>query len=196
MAKKKLSGLHLQLAIQYSEQLRDPTTWTRTAEQLVKVANSLEAKIQDWWRKLPDSDASSDIVGLGAVLGVHFLLVAFAAENYLKAAIVRRNVDIWRSRLFESLPRELRSHDLLQLAKKSGFPVDQDAADLFERLERNSVWSARYPVPAKSDDTHTVSIGAGGRPYFTALFRSSDVEETRQLLENIRQHAEDSNPQP
>ena len=196
MPKKRLSGTEMQLAIQYSEQLRDPATWTRTAEELLRVANTLEPTIRDWWKELQHDDGSSRIVGIGAIQSVHFLLVAFAAENYLKAAIVRRNVDIWRSRLFESLPRELRSHDLLQLAKKSGFPVDQDAADLLERLERNSVWSARYPVPAKSADLRTVATGADGRSYFTAFFGSGDIQRTRNLLDRMRQHAEESKPEP
>lgn len=76
-----------------------------------------------------------------------FLLVCFAIENLLKGVLVLRDSDLVAD---GKLKAEVKSHDLSDLAIRTGLPFDAEELRLIELADQAVVYWSRYPIPLKA----------------------------------------------
>jgi hypothetical protein len=115
--------------------------WQRTAESLVSAAQILRTRSGDlreahWGTLWPE-----------------LMLWGFAVEDFLKAlrlknAIDSRNPD---QLLFQNGALRARTHDLVRLAERAGFPLNPFQQNLLEQLTRAIRHGGRYPVPTNGE---------------------------------------------
>lgn len=168
----------------FHERLHDPRSWLSVATRMLVSAGLLEPYVNDHWRtdlgsldnECPGPTSRSD------VQLVHFMLVAMALENLFKAAIVRDLSGTTDSGIHTTkLPSDLKSHDLIQLAKRAGYSPRADDEELIVRLSAASVWHGRYPIPLSAADwgARTTSTGDVAAP---GMCGSIDPGRQRGLL--------------
>ena len=185
----RLSGVDLQLAITQSERLKDPAQWEGKAAEILEASRILEPHMRDYWPAVvarTDEPEATELPHYPA--GVYFMLVAFAFENLLKAVLIRQRRIEMQARLYDRLPRFLRTHDLLHLFNEAGLSIDTGEEELLTRLTRNSMWSGRYPTPMRPDDLMGADLLSDGRWHLTAYFGPQDVDRIQRLLERVRNH--------
>ena len=173
----------------YKAKAFDKGSWLECADNLLESARLLEPKIRELWHSyrahlndrnvLPSQDHYH---------GPYFMLVAFAVENILKAAIVQAGAAELTARFEKDskFPKELKGHDLLALAKAAGVSIGFEVEDLLRRLTRNAIWSGRYPVPIYHDDSQPGEVYSDGTKYSVAFFGAKDVERLRQFVDDLR----------
>lgn len=126
----------------------DPMSWQLKAESLIAA---FEVLIAD--------DEQKAIEGTPGrrVQSVPYMLAGFAFENLLKGQLVAR-----KEHLDESGRFKLATHDLRQLASDARYTLDDAENKLLERIQEFTVWTARYPVPIKSESMRPRTTAEGG----------------------------------
>lgn len=79
-----------------------------------------------------------------ALEAVAFMLAGMSLECLLKAVIVG---EVPESNQKIELPRTLKTHNLLSLAKDAGIAVSDDEEHCLRILTDHVVWAGRYPAP-------------------------------------------------
>ena len=180
-------------AIDYSQRLLDPRGWIHSADSLLAAARLLEIEIEKQWSEVVSEGGQIvSTSGRTEVHGPYFLLVAYALENFFKAARVCAERPRLRNRLITAIPSFLKEHDLLNLSSAARLSVSLEEEDLLRRLSRNSVWAGRYPVPTGPSAARAVEQYSDGRVYLTAYFAPADAAHLRRLVARIRAHALES----
>jgi len=134
----------------YAAACFSPNNWLYLADDLIECATILESRVEETFMR-----ARARARGVSATLisqgpsAAHFMLIAYAVENLLKAAQVRARGFRYEEEFKDDgqMPKELKTHDLVNLAKMVGLKVDLQSEDLLRRLEQCAVWRGRYPVP-------------------------------------------------
>jgi hypothetical protein len=163
--------------------------WFRSFEGLYESALKLEPSINDTWCNYSEHAKDKNIpLEPDYFQGVYFMLMAYGVENLFKGLIVKAKQVELRSDYLESnkLPACLKSHDLLKLAKDSGYTLKKGEEGYLRRLTRNSTWAGRYPVPTNSNEFKYEQKFSGGQKYSVAWFSPNDVSNIKVLIDNIR----------
>ena len=184
---KRLTGREIQDIISFTESVVDTSRWVRMAEELMGAAALLEPTIRARWDSVKIVDGSIVFTADEPVPNVeaqYFMLAAYALEDYLKALWLLQTEETRRNRALKTLPTEIKTHRLDKLADKVGISLSVPEQDLLLRLERNSVWAARYPVPI-GPDTKQMQQYSDGKWYLTAYFAPDDVERTKFFIERV-----------
>jgi len=123
------------------------------------------------------------------VLRVHLMLVAFGVENLFKAQLVktRRSALMKQFDDQEQLPTELRTHDLIRLARLVGFDATDDDEALFRRLTRAAIWSGRYPIPVHISARSRTELCSDGVVRSVAYGLPRDIDDLKVLVSRIRE---------
>lgn len=173
----------------YKTKAFDEGSWIECANSLLESARLLEPKILELWDNY-NAHANDHSVKLRQdhYNGPYFMLMAFAVENILKAALVRAESSNLAERFEQNskFPKELKGHDLLILAKAARITIGFENEDLLRRLTRNAIWSGRYPVPLYHCDSHNSEVYSDGGQYLVAFFGATDIERLRTFVEKIR----------
>ena len=140
------------LADKFKTRLLDPEAWKQTAHHLFSAAVLMEPKIDEFWSGLRSGGGGSSSWRSwdDEFIAIYFMLCAYAIENLFKARIIQKERARLEAQLPSStvLPKQLRQHDLYQLALDAGLEaLAHEEAALLRRLTRSSVWYGRYPVP-------------------------------------------------
>jgi hypothetical protein len=127
------------------------SNWLYEADNLLESASMLEPQVRKVFQRMRDHSKNPSIRLLPqGMLGTHFMLVSFAIENLFKAAMVREHGPKYKLKFGTTeLPKPLKSHKLLDLARCAGFKVDTAREDLLRRMTRCAEWQGRYPVALK-----------------------------------------------
>jgi hypothetical protein len=117
--------------------------WLYLADDLLECATILENRVEETFKRLRarSRGVAGKLISQGPS-AVHLMLMAYAVENLFKAAPNRSKYA--RDFEVERLPDELKSHNLVDLAKKAGVKIDLEVEDLLRRLEQCAVWRGRY----------------------------------------------------
>jgi hypothetical protein len=118
----------------------------------------------------------------------YFMLLAFALEDLLKAALIRRDLEQLRDRVASTgkLPRKLSTHDLFALMTELGVePSDWFEEILVRRLIRAATWFGRYPIPVTFREYNTVRY-SDGKEYSLPHAASDDFTNIPRLIDRIR----------
>lgn len=178
---------YVQFAIQFSERLLEPQAWIRQAEELFTSATVLEAEVRKYWEETELSNGRvTRTSSRPSVQAAHSMLIAYAIENYFKAVIVSRSGKRLQNRLLDKLPDGIKGHDLGSLARRVGWESTLQEEDLLARLTRNSIWSARYPVPTGPNLMRAMQQYSDGNAYFIAYLAPGDIDQIHDLARRIR----------
>ena len=126
----------------YRRKLLSPADWIGTADALLQTAQLLEEEVTAIWHSMREWHATKDKRKLkpDGLLSVYLMLVAFAVENLLKAALVGDFARDLREEFdsSEKLPALLRTHDLFKLATKAALPitVEEEIFSVFSLVRR------------------------------------------------------------
>ena len=138
MPKDRMDPSQIQQAIQFSERLLEFDGWVKKAEELLAAASLLESEIRQMWAETEmDNGRIVRTSGRANVQASHFMLNAYAMENYFKALLLFRNRESWRNRLMRRLPSYLKQHDLIKLAKEAKLSLSVPEEELLARLSRD-----------------------------------------------------------
>jgi hypothetical protein len=148
--------------------------WRAKADALLKVATSLESQIKIKTNVI-DSNPSNFQFPFD-LIKVYFMLIAFAAENMFKSKLVKQAIRGKKKNLLavKKLPKWLKSHNLIALAKQAKISLKPKEVELLERLTIHATWAARYPIPIKFEDLKPRGL------------MGSDVRKLKQLIANLR----------
>lgn len=167
--------------------------WVEKADQLVSAARLLKPSIISYWDK-----ARADYMYTGSskrespvnfyypfLQDVFFMLVAYALENYFKAAILgqpKHQASIASGKL----PDDAKGHKLVLLASRARFELDKSKLDelFLLKLEEHSTWKGRYPAPythRKLVKGHTMD----GVSYLTALLEPAEIPVLNDLTTRV-----------
>jgi len=165
--------------------------WLDVVDDLIESAGMLEPQVRKFFQQLPllahAKDSPVQLISQG-ILSVHFMLVSYAIENLFKAHLVRTHGKKY-TRNFESkqnFPRELCTHDLVELARLTDFTIDLGREDLFRRLTRSAEWQGRYPVPLDYHEMSGSEIFKDGNIYSMDQFGGNDLDRLTTLVHDIR----------
>lgn len=191
---------------EYVQTICSPDAWVKHADELLTVASMLEPMIREAWKKfraewkesqnqyegcapLPIIPGRISIPVLAPKFqSVYFMLVAYALENFFKAAIVWKGghtfkLQAWRGK---KIPESLKKHDLSCLAKEAGLEINLAEEELLRRLARDAVWSGRYPVPTNLSGTNYSEKFSNKNKYPVVFSHEDDIDQLNTLVVKIR----------
>ena len=185
--------------IQFSERLIDTSLWIQKAEELQAAAAVLEVDIRLYWSEIQVKDNHAiQMSNRKYVQGPYSMLMAYAIENYFKAILIHRDTDFQRNRMVPNLPTYIKKHDLVKLANKAKVTLDLSEEELLNRLSRNSIWAARYPIPTSPDALTTEQKLSDGTTYLVACLAPHDIDRINKFIVRLRDYVnnEIQNSQP
>lgn len=167
--------------------------WIYCAKALLTSASEIEPRVCELWDNY-QAHMEDKTIPLKAdyYQGTYFMLIAYAVENLFKAAIVRENSLIFRHE-FQSnkkFPTDLKSHELVELAKKAGFNYSLEEEDLLRRLTRHAIWAGRYPIPLGYKESAVSEKFSNGSHHHISWFGKSDIERLNSLIIRIKESLE------
>jgi len=172
----------------------DSGRWFTRAKSLVLAAREVEPSVRAFWRLYHETENAWEKGAL--LLGptthlAYFMLMGFAAENYLKGLLVAANPDVIRGKALKgknALVDALGRHNLVIVAQKAGLEMDPDETALLYRLTVNIEWFGRYPFALAGDDQmarRTFPDGTSNVVHLT----EADLEPVQQLLDRLAKAA-------
>jgi hypothetical protein len=181
----------------YCDAVLDEQSWLYHTAGLLEFAQALQPIVDAaWasrsrWARARDSQpfpANSD-----APIANQMLVFSFAIENLLKASLVRDKKTEYARQLKSKpvLPRELKEHDLVKLvikakeAAKVRADLGDDQEELFRRLTRRAIWSARYPVAVSAESMPGLQKFRDGELGSTSHETGGDAADAMRLVNEL-----------
>ncbi len=186
---------NMQLLIDYQDQVLTPHLWISQANELITASKKFEPSIKKYWLTVTnyyDSEKLTYSPPAGfkptkLLQSTYFMLVAYAIENYFKAILVAHCKFAYRDEIVKTgkLPEALKKHNLIILAEKSKFSLNDIELNLLTRLYRNSLWQARYPVPTNAKGLKVMAIH-NGKAFMAAFLAPQDINNLTILVRRIK----------
>ena len=170
---------------EYAAELAREERWVGAAKELLASAKLMESLIVERERALLANALDETEYPTGQDFRpVYFMLVAYACENILKAALVRQSKNDLKTQAQKAgrLPNSLRGHDLCELAVAAGLSPSERLELLLRRLTRNAVWAGRYPLPLDAIEFYGDTNMSDGKTKLVAFFLSDDVSSAKQIV--------------
>lgn len=171
----------------FAESLTNTNDWLESAKSIRLAVEPIAQSLAVAWRSVffsgigePDPNTRMpEEIKLHSVL---LMLSSYAAENYLKARIV--TVKCWTpENIGKKMPSDLRSHNITGLVQSAGAMLNDEEADLADRLSIYAVWAGRYPAPLYREDLKPQQVGS--KQIRATFFRGSDVAVAQCLLQKL-----------
>jgi hypothetical protein len=183
----------------FASKVLNPDEWLDTAENLTAVLKLLSPQIDSAFAgiaKAVTAGAGERIEGSDVfrIHGVYLMLSAYAIENCVKGALVRKRK--WCAEdVSKGLPQELKSHTLGALVEPLELSLNEEEDELLERLAAYSTWAGRYPVPLYRDALRPVGEGVNAGNQLTCA-RGSDTAVVECLLGKLAEFLRTGNRLP
>lgn len=166
--------------------------WLNSAKCLLASAEELEPKIIELWENYRARSKDNKVPLMADYFqGPYFMLVAFALENLFKAVLVSKKSSQYKKEFREKchFPKDLKSHDLVALAKTADFEFSLEEEDLLRRLTRHAEWAGRYPVPLHYRKSAAAEKFSDGKEYLVSWFGGDDLDRLRELMLKVCRYA-------
>lgn len=155
---------------QFDRKGNDPAQWQQRAKALLAASASLEAQWCDAIERIEDDDADDATRRAMDFMEPAIMLRAMAFECLLKSRLLAQGAVLASGGRFRKIPG-VKGHDLVALARKSGFALSEQEAGVLRALAR-WISAGRYPIQLHwSDQTRLLPGGrvqfltAGWNPY-------------------------------
>lgn len=161
----------------------DPAAWCQAGDRLWKAAQLLAKDLVGSFLNplvgpRPDlrlTPSAHFVDGRIDLIWPTTLLLGLAAENFLKAAYVKKRWPVQPNPPLKRLPRDVtRGHRLSDLAAELRLPFSDNEREMLRRLETIVLWAGRYPVPIEATN-----------PLNVAMLHSDDLRTFRSLRERL-----------
>ena len=181
----------------YSEALLDEANWLRHMEGLLEAANALQPRVDAAWSSRSRWASAKGTLPFpseaDAPIAIQMMLYSFAIENLLKASLVSNKKVEYEHQLKANpvLPRELLTHNLVELAIKAKgaskvtAELGDDDEELLRRLTRRAEWYARYPVPARYEHMPGLQKFRDGKLGSTSQETNVDGRHAQRLVHEL-----------
>jgi hypothetical protein len=114
--------------------------------------------------------------------GPFYVLAGLSIENLLKAVIIQarsaRGEPIIAGK---KLVGDLKTHDLVLLARRAGIEVSKVEEDLLVRLKQYVTWAGRYPIPLHESEVADNSSGTMDKLLIERVFSRADDAYMKRL---------------
>lgn len=167
--------------------ITDSEKWFTQARSLVLAAEEVEPSVRRFWRSLSATKkvARKFLLATGpSTHTAYFLLMGFAAENYLKGLLVAHHPNLIRQKAYKGkshLLKELGGHNLVRVATKAKFEMSSEEKELLVRLTTNIEWLGRYPFALTGDGQMAFPTFPDGRPRDIRLKREH-IQSAKKLI--------------
>jgi len=165
---------------------------------MLEASKILEPRLREYWNVVLtnakegryDKEGEQPHIPPANLHGPYFIFVSYALEDLFKALIIRRRRDEISSQFLQTggLPRLIKTHDLVKLAKEANIDFDIKEEDILTRLSRQSRWKSRYPVPVELSDIQNIIKYSDGRPYFIDYYAPGDIDQLSAIVQKVRSH--------
>lgn len=173
--------------IEFSNRLIDTSLWIRNAEELQAAAAILETDIRLYWSECQVKGKHvTHVSNRKYVQGPYSMLMAYVIENYFKAFLIHRDVDLQRNRWAPTLPTYIKTHNLVKLANECKVTLDLSEEELLKRLSRFSKWAGRYPIPSGPDALTAMQKLSDGKTYLAAYLAPNDIDRINKFIARLR----------
>lgn len=162
--------------------------WIGKARNLFESAKRLESGVTRLWESYHKRLNNSVLPVLpDHYQGPYFMLLAFATENLLKAAAVSRNGTRYRTEFRQTLkfPKELKNHNLVELATFVHLSFTEKEEDLLRRLTRSAIWFGRYPAPLEYTNMSGKETFSDGSEYMVSWFGGNDISDLNIFINSL-----------
>jgi hypothetical protein len=153
----------------------DTQSWIAAADRLTAAMAVLEPGLEDWARRVRDSNGEVWTVEEGGLL-VYMMLGGLAVENLCKGHLATVLTSKERTEIEQGQLPPRFNHKALSLFRLTGVAPYPGDENLLERVEQIVVWRGRYPVPKSSERRG---------PTWDS---TSDTERIRVLIARLRAH--------
>jgi hypothetical protein len=140
------------LRAEYRKTALDVSAWVAVGDSLMGASQLLRPPLDDWWVRTRRRFAGEKQESPGPPpADAYYMLIGFAAENYLKAALVRRFRAKFEQEIDRDLelPGDLANHGIEALVRKVRVKTDDQELEILRMLESKVLWSGRYPSPRR-----------------------------------------------
>jgi len=142
----------------HMEKLSNPDSWLNVAEDIGHTLNIIKTPLVAAWKSFLIDDEVFD-AGI-RIHGTYLMLSAYLLENLFKGAIIKEKK--WGNEKFEKgLPEEIKTHNLIDLARNIGVSLSDRSEDLLMRLSEYAIWAGRYPAPIKYGHLRPRNLDSG-----------------------------------
>ena len=173
----------------YIEKVLNVESWLNNSRELIKTADTFENDLNILWGPITNYKKIDDTrPKLHTSQVIYFMLIAYAIENMCKAVIVHKKRSKIKDEIKKKgkLPSFLKTHNLVNLVTDgTGLTINDQEEELLYRLERHSVWAAKYPVPTAFEDIDTHKILPGGKEIFVSYLHCEDNKRIKSLVIKI-----------
>jgi hypothetical protein len=186
----------------YARSVASFQSWQRTSAHLFHAATRIEAEVLSSWNAYfaPKPYKSfeqrrEDVMGM-QLHDTYLMLVGYALENLLKAAIVKSDT----RKIFDQtiargvLPKELNQHKLHELSLLAKVRLSSEQRETIERVSVNVVWAGRYPVPTKAEVEQPVPQTYPFATSYSRAFSLQDIQIIKDIAEHISECTGIKNP--
>lgn len=147
--KQKLTDEQIQ---EFAKTVANPEEWFALALQLRKVAQAMGEHFRKWLNEFGENLPPR--MTLKEIDAVYLMLMAFAVEDLVKGAYVKKHHDGLYAQAVktEQLPKKLSTHYPNDLLEELDVSLDSPGAELLQRLAVNGLWWGRYPTPTSAEE--------------------------------------------
>jgi hypothetical protein len=165
--------LFAQVAVTWNQWIGQAGEHWYTAQVLLPHIQTRNAEI----RRLMEAQHRRPVKMAPCLTGIYFLHCAFGIENAFKAVITTQLCDEIRAQILKTteIPKVLRTHDLLRLARRADFPVGPNEEYALRFLSRYGTWAGRYPLPVRNADNAPTDQLSNGNHYLMAGYRPDGI---------------------
>lgn len=176
----------------FKREFLDDSRWKCIAMDLLASAAALRPKVMEFWAeaheamKIAKRGEGLPSIPSAGIVGVYFMLTAYALENLLKAIIVEKERHELEKQLEKSsaVPNAMKTHNLRDLAALAGVLLDAMEDELLLRLTENATWRGRYPIPVHEKDLVNRYLKDGGFAS-QAWYSASDEERIQRIVGKV-----------
>lgn len=161
----------------FSKSILDPNSWIATAKDLIFSLLCSRPQIIEFYKATIECKLGESVPVNKRLQGIYMLLGAYAAENLMKAIIIKSNFS--EISHIKQIPKEIKSHNLLSLAAKAHISLTDYGLDLLKRMSYFSIWAGRYPAPLSVGDIKPESTSLSNS---LNCFRGFDIRAIDEIL--------------
>jgi hypothetical protein len=170
--------------------------WIAKGIDLFESAKMFEPKILQVWEFWRAKSKGEQLAYVPDYFhGTYFMLMSFSVENFLKAALIQcdgfdykkdfRQCVAEQKPSSKCFPKELKTHDLFDLAVKVNLALQDGEEDLLRRLSRCAEWAGRYPSPLRYEEMSGAEKFADGEIYSLSWFGGNDIAKLNAFISSL-----------